>query len=57
MDNLYVLWSEQLEKLQSISDRLHSGSDKMRDEGHKLWLVINQIKEQQIEAIEAKEIH
>jgi hypothetical protein len=57
MDNLYVLWSEQLEKLQAISDRLHGGSDKMRDEGHKLWLVINQIREQQIEAIDAKEIH
>lgn len=30
--------------LRGIERRLHAGSDKMRDEGHKLWLVLNQIE-------------
>ena len=30
--------------LRGIERRLHAGSDKMRDEGHKLWLILNQIE-------------
>jgi hypothetical protein len=36
----YYIEEEVFEKLRRISDRLHSGSDAMRDEGHKLWLVL-----------------
>ncbi len=40
---------EQLAALRAISDRLQSGNDKERDEGHRLWLIIKQIKEQKLE--------
>lgn len=36
--------AEVLPKLQQIHTRLHSGSDAMRDEGHKLWLVYGHLK-------------
>lgn len=35
---------EQMDAMRAIQHRLHAGSDKMRDEGHKLWLVLNQIE-------------
>lgn len=35
---------DQLASLRGIEQRLHAGSDKMRDEGHKLWLTLNQIE-------------
>jgi hypothetical protein len=57
MDNLYVMWPEQLAKIKEICDRLHSGSDAMRDQGHRLWLVLNEVKDQQVETVDAKEIH
>jgi hypothetical protein len=34
---------EWLPKLQAIHTRLNSGSDAMRDEGHKVWLICNAI--------------
>lgn len=37
----YFIEKEQFEKLHRISDRLHGGSDAMRDEGHKLLLVLD----------------
>jgi hypothetical protein len=38
-DTLVEIMHEQLPKLLEIQTRLHSGSDAMRDEGHKLWLI------------------
>ena len=42
-DSLYLIEADDLEKLQCIAATLQSGSDKMRDEGHKLWLVLRNI--------------
>ncbi len=36
----YFIEKEVFEKLRRISDRLHGGSDAMRDEGFKLWLAL-----------------
>jgi len=36
--------SEILERLEPIQRRLHSGSDAMRDEGHKVWLLCEELK-------------
>lgn len=36
--------SEILPKLCYMKDRLHSGSDAMRDEGHRLMLIIDQLE-------------
>lgn len=44
---VYLIEDEQLEQLQNIASRLQGGSDRMRDEGHKLWLLIQTIKDQQ----------
>ena len=41
--------AEQIAKLRAIADRLQGGSDKMRDEGHKLWLIVGEIADQHIE--------
>jgi hypothetical protein len=35
---------EVMPKLHGIQTRLHSGSDAMRDEGHKLWLIHNHLQ-------------
>lgn len=37
----YFIEKEDFAKLRRISDRLHSGSDAMRDEGTKLLLVLD----------------
>jgi hypothetical protein len=39
----YFVEKEAFEKLRRIEQRLHGGSDAMRDEGHKLWLVLNDL--------------
>jgi hypothetical protein len=31
--------------MSTIRYRLHAGSDAMRDEGHKLWLVLNRLED------------
>lgn len=41
--SLYYVEDEDIAKLKAISDRLHAGSDKERDEGHKLWLIWDKI--------------
>jgi hypothetical protein len=43
-EDVYYLDGDQLRVLNAISDALHSGSDAMRDLGHKLWLVLNQVE-------------
>ena len=40
----YEFLSEILERLEPIQRRLHSGSDAMRDEGHKVWLLCEELK-------------
>jgi hypothetical protein len=37
------LREEVMPKMQAIYTRLHSGTDAMRDEGHKLWLLHNHL--------------
>lgn len=39
----YFVEKEAFEKLRQIEQRLHGGSDAMRDEGHRLWLVLNDL--------------
>jgi hypothetical protein len=39
----YFIEKEVFERLRRIEQRLHGGSDAMRDEGHKLWLVLNDL--------------
>jgi hypothetical protein len=47
MDNeIYYIDSEQLEKLEQIMHALHGMNDAARDHGHKLWLVLSEIKKQ-----------
>ena len=41
----YFMEEEDLQKLRNIERRLHAGSDAMRDEGHKLWLVLNRLED------------
>lgn len=42
-DTMAMGRSEHYTKMRLIERRLHGGSDAMRDEGHKLWLVLNDI--------------
>lgn len=34
-----------LPKIKNIFTRLHGGTDAMRDEGHKLWLIYNELRQ------------
>lgn len=45
---IYLIDEDQLRRIQEISSALHNGTDAMRDLGHKLWLVINQVKKQDV---------
>lgn len=36
----YMLDAEDFEKLRRLAERLHSGTDRERDEGHRLWLIL-----------------
>lgn len=47
-DKIYLIEQDQLDRLYAISAALHSLSDRERDLGHKLWLVCNDIKAQEI---------
>lgn len=42
----YLLYAEQLAKLKAIADRLYGKSDRERDEGHRLWLILHDIEDQ-----------
>lgn len=42
--DVYAIESQDLEKLRAMSKRLQAGSDRERDEGHRLWLVVNTIE-------------
>jgi len=41
---LEEIQDEIMPKIKAIYSRLHSGSDEMRDEGHKLWLLYNKLE-------------
>jgi hypothetical protein len=43
---VYYLDSEQLKKLENIMHSLHGMHDVARDQGHKLWLILAEIKGQ-----------
>ena len=51
----YAVDEDQLSRMKEISDALHSGNDAMRDLGHKLWLVLNQVREQEMTAVPKEE--
>ncbi len=40
----YFIEPEELAKLRAVSSTLHAGSDRERDAGHKVWLVVNAIE-------------
>lgn len=42
----YVVEGDQLSKLQRIASELQGGTDRERDYGHRLWLILNAVKEQ-----------
>jgi tRNA U34 5-carboxymethylaminomethyl modifying enzyme MnmG/GidA len=39
------LREEVMPKIKNIFTRLHGGTDAMRDEGHKLWLIYNDLQQ------------
>lgn len=41
---IYTLTSEEMRKLRAICAQLHGGSDKYRDIGHRMWLVLGEIE-------------
>lgn len=43
-DMVAEITTEMLPKLRQAQARLHNGSDAMRDEGHKLWLICNDLE-------------
>ena len=52
---LFVLSEDEVEKLRAICFTLHSGSDKMRDQGHKLWLIIDNFQSFDYDKLEITE--
>lgn len=43
-DESYHMDKVHIDRLSDICSALHEGNDKMRDLGHKLWLVLNELK-------------
>lgn len=48
----YLIDEDQLAKLKRLYTELHSGSDRERDYGHRLWLVCAEIVKAEIEVDE-----
>lgn len=44
--DVYLVDEDQLRAMRVIAEKLMSGSDAERDQGHRLWLLVNQIKDQ-----------
>jgi hypothetical protein len=40
----YAIDVDDFNKLRKLSDTLHSGNDKERDLGHKIWLILNVVE-------------
>jgi hypothetical protein len=49
MDDVFYLDEDQLAKLRLLADQLQGGSDRERDYGHRLWLVVVEISKQRVE--------
>jgi hypothetical protein len=45
LEPIYLLDQTALDKLDAMQQRLHGGTDRERDEGHRLWLIVCEIKE------------
>lgn len=43
-DALYYIDKLHVDRLRNICSVLHEGNDKMRDLGHKLWIVLNELR-------------
>jgi len=41
-DGIYVIEGYELQKIASVMTQLHNGSDRDRDFGHKIWLVLTE---------------
>jgi len=48
METVFVLDDDQIRNLWAIAERLQGGNDKERDEGHRLWVILNQVKTQTV---------
>lgn len=50
----YLMEAHIMERLQQISTNLHGGTDRERDYGHRLWLIINELRNNPITEGESK---
>jgi len=50
----YLMEAHLMERLQQISTGLHGGTDRERDYGHRLWLIINELRNNPITEGESK---
>lgn len=41
----YLMEAYLMERLEQISTGLHGGTDRERDYGHRLWLIINELRD------------
>jgi hypothetical protein len=48
-DPIYFIDDDQLRKLRRLADQLQGGSDRERDYGHRLWLLVSEIEKQSAE--------
>ena len=46
---VYLMDEEQMDVLQMLQKQLHSGTDRERDRGHILWLLCNELKQNEID--------
>lgn len=46
-DKYYLVDEDQLRKLRALYTALHGGTDRERDYGHRLWLVVEEIRNQE----------
>lgn len=50
-DAVYMVERDQLRAMFDIANTLHSGTDQERDLGHKLWLVLTEVRDQEVGTI------
>ena len=44
---VYFIEQEQLDALRRVANTLHAGNDTLRDLGHRVWYVLNQVEDSQ----------
>lgn len=44
-EKLYLINGETLQQLQKICSQLHGGTDRERDYGHRMWLMLDRFEE------------